>query len=63
MQGATVESILVRVRSKLARMIPIIREALIAQGGGNGKKFSVVFNDRNAERIERMARRLKTQPD
>jgi hypothetical protein len=27
------------------------------------KKFSVVFNDRNAERIERMAQRLKTEPN
>jgi hypothetical protein len=27
------------------------------------RKFSVVFNDRNAERVEKMAQRLKTQPD
>jgi hypothetical protein len=27
------------------------------------KKFSVVFNDHNADRIETVARRLKVQPD
>jgi hypothetical protein len=32
-------------------------------GAAMAKKFSVVFNDRNAERIETVARRLKVQPD
>jgi hypothetical protein len=28
-----------------------------------GRRFSVTFDDTRAERIERMAQRLKTQPD